>query len=199
MAYTDYDTPGEFFGPGYSLGSNAISLKTADWTAGSTVGTTFTGNATEDTLVFAAAHGLKVGDRIKVTVGTTLPGALNTGNTYYVKTVPSTTTITVSSTRNGNIINITSTGTADNTAQALGPLDDVTDFEANASTGDARKVIYGICEAIYLKYLGIPTADRPSRMFLSASSTVDSLTGRITKTYTFRFTLEPTGVEVVDE
>lgn len=199
MAYTDYDTPGEFFGPGYSLSSNEVRLKTATDTTGTVVGTTFGGNASDDTLVFAAAHGLKIGDRIKVTQVTTIPGGISSGSTYYVKTVPTSTTVTLAATRNGNTIDITSNGTSDNTAAALGPLDEVTDTEANASTGDARKVIYGLMEAIYLKYLGIPSADRSARMTISTSSTVDSLTGRITKTYNVRFVLEPTGVEVVDE
>lgn len=198
MPWSDYNTPGEFFGPGYSLSSNEVRLKTATDTTGSTVGTTIS-CAVADTILFAASHGLKVGDKIKVTQVTTLPTGLSNGATYYVKTVPTATTITVATTRNGNTVAITPGGTADNTVQALGPLDEVTDTEANASTGDARKVIYGMMEAIYQKWLGIPTADRPANMTIAMSPSMDPNTGRITKFFTMSFVLEPTGVEVVDE
>lgn len=197
MAWTSYDTPGEFFGPGYAFSGSAITIDTAT-NAGNTVGTTFS-CAVADTILFAAAHGLKVGDRIKVTDVGTLPTGLTDGTIYYVKTVPSSTTITVAATKNGSTVAITVGGTSDNTIQAMGPLDELSDEEASASAGDARAVVYAICDAVYRKWLGIPTADRPANMTCSMSPSMDPTTGRITKYYTFSFVLEPSGLEVVPE
>ena len=78
-------------------------------------------------------------------------------------------------------------------------LPQITSSEANASTGDIRMVYYGIVEQLYQSFLSKATADRPNRMTLSKSSSVDSTTGLITTNYTIQFVLQATGLDVTAE
>jgi len=78
-------------------------------------------------------------------------------------------------------------------------LPQITTAEANASTGDIRKIYYGIVEQLYQAYIGKATADRPNRMVLTRSSSVDSTTGLITSTYSIQFVLAATGLDVTSE
>jgi len=196
MAYTK--SPLAFFGKTYAIASNEVRLKTSTFT-GTTTGTTVS-CAVSNTVLFAAVHDLIVGDRVRFTQVTTLPTGLAAATDYYVKTVPSTTTITLSATRGGPTLAITVGGTSDNTCQVMGPLDEVTDTEATASsTGDWRKIVFGIMEMLYWRYTSLATADRPAYTSVSRSSSVDDTTGNITRYYTVTITTAPTGVEVIDE
>ena len=87
-------------------------------------------------------------------------------------------------------------GISGNTNETLPQL---TTAEANASTGDIRKIYYGIVEQLYQAYIGKATADRPNRMVLTRSSSVDSTTGLITSTYSIQFVLAATGLDVTSE
>ena len=78
-------------------------------------------------------------------------------------------------------------------------LPQITSAEANASTGDIRMVYYGIVEQLYQAYLGKADADKPNRMSLSKSSSVNSTTGLITTTYSIQFVLQATGLDVTAE
>jgi hypothetical protein len=98
MAYTAYDTPGEFFGAGYSLGSNKVSLETA-----------------------------------------------------------------------------TSGGTP--------VLTQLTDTDANATTGKTQQVVLALVESCYAKYNAIASADRPTNMTITRQSAVNDLTGQRTVNY----------------
>lgn len=50
-----------------------------------------------DTFTTVAAHGFAINDAVRITHGnTTIPGSLVTGTTYYVRTIPSATTFTLS-------------------------------------------------------------------------------------------------------
>jgi hypothetical protein len=71
--------------------------------------------------------------------------------------------------------------------------------EADAATGDIRKVIFAICEALFQTWNATATADHPTMMNISKSTSVDVSTGVITNYYTFRFYTESSGEEVVDE
>lgn len=192
------DNPQAHFGPGFTEASAAITFKTGEAT-GTTTGTTFQGEADNDVLTFASAHNLKVGDRVRVTQGTTLPTGLSAGTDYWVKTVPSTTTLTLASTKGGTTVNLTTDGTADNTLQAFGPLDELTDAEIDASTGDWRKIMFGIVEMLYQRWNNTPSADRPTKVSVSRSSSVNETTGVITRYYTFQTQLDPVSVEVTNE
>jgi len=72
---------------------------------------TFTVNTTTDVFTTATAHGLAVGDVVRVSTTGTLPAPLVAGTDYTVVTVPSTTTLKLSSTAGGTALNITTAGT----------------------------------------------------------------------------------------
>lgn len=76
---------------------------------------------------------------------------------------------------------------------------EITTTEANATTGDIRKIYYGIIEQLAKAYSDKATADRPNRMAISKSSNVDSNTGLITANYSFQFVLAATGLDVTTE
>ena len=78
-------------------------------------------------------------------------------------------------------------------------LPEITAAEANATTGDIRKIYYGIAEQLFQSYLAKAAADRPSRMVISKSSNVDATTGLITTNYAFQFVLAATGLDVTTE
>ena len=97
--------------------------------SGVTVGTTFVGSASTDTITTAAAHGLLVGDRVRLVAGTgALPTGLAAATDYYVKTVPTTTTLTLAATRNGALIDITADGGTAHLLKAMGPLEESVSF-----------------------------------------------------------------------
>lgn len=192
--------PSSFFGAAYALASNAISLKTATDTSGVTVGTTFVGAASTDLITTATAHGLLVGDRVRCVAGTgALPTGISAATDYWVRSVPTSTTLTLSATRGGALLDITVDGGTAHLLKSMGPLDEVTDTEANASTGDWRKVLFGIMEMIYYKWTGTATADRPGKVVVTRSATVNNTTNEITRSYTVRITLSPTAVDVAAE
>jgi hypothetical protein len=64
-----------------------------------------------DVVTFAQPHGLKVNDKVVPGVITTTTG-ITAGTTYYVKTVPSTTTVTLSATLGGSTLALTTDGSA---------------------------------------------------------------------------------------
>lgn len=195
--WTDHDTPAEFFGADYSLASSEISLGiTSKSTAA--VGTTF-GCSVADTLTFAGAHGLVVGDRIQVNEVTTLPTGLTDAAEYYVKSVPTSTTVTLAPTMTlATTVAITADGTSDNTADLLGTLKQVSADEANATTGDVRKLIYGIVDEFQRRFDNVPSADRPTNMTISKGIS-ENADGSFVRVYTFRFTLDSGGFEVAAE
>jgi hypothetical protein len=79
-----------------------------------TIGT-FTVVAATNVITTSAAHGLAIGDRVRVSSTVTLPGGLAAATDYYVLTVPSGTTLTVSATSGGAVLDITDTGTGTHT------------------------------------------------------------------------------------
>ncbi len=83
---------------------------------------TFTAVAATDVITVSAPHGLNIGDRVRVSSATTLPAGLAAATNYFVLTVPSTTTLTLSATSGGAVVNITDTGTGVHTIQSYGQL-----------------------------------------------------------------------------
>lgn len=96
-------------------------------------GGTWTVEADDDVWTAGSAHGLAVGDRVTVTALTGGTGA-TVGATYFVISVPSTTTAKFSATRGGTSLAIT----ADGTAGAISRLTPV-DVEA---VGNAMQLAY---------------------------------------------------------
>ena len=83
----------------------------------------------------------------------------------------------------------------------LASLPETDATEADGSTGDFRKVMLAFMEAVYQHYNGLDTADRPVKMVVSRSSSVNDITGVITRTYAVALLTEPAvgGIEVIDE
>ena len=75
----------------------------------------------------------------------------------------------------------------------------MTAAEADASTGDIRKILFAICEKIWTVWSALATGDKPARMTVNRSSFVNETTGLITRTYTFQFVTATTGEEVEAE
>jgi hypothetical protein len=195
MAYDD--SPKAFFGPGYSLASNEIKLKTSD-AADVSVGT-FTADGTTAVLTVSTAHSLKVGDKVSLTTTTTLPTGLASATDYFVSAVGSTTTLELSTTFGGASIIPSSTGSGTHTIHALSQLAQVTDAEANASSGDFRAVAFGLIEMLYQRCLNTPSADRSTKFTITRSSSTDETTGELTRYYTVTAKLQPLAVEVSAE
>lgn len=190
------DSPQAFFGPGYALASSEVKLPTSD-IADITIGT-FTCDGTTATITVSTDHNLKVGDKVSLSTTTTLPAPF-TASDYFVVSAPTSTTLTLATSRGGTAVVSTDTGTGTHTIKALGTLQELTDTEANASTGDWRKIVYAIMEMLYQKYLNTPSADRPSRVTISRSSSTNEQTGRMTRNYTVSIVTDIAGVEVSAE
>lgn len=64
---------------------------------------------------------------------------------------------------------------------------ELTAAEADATAGDIRKVLFAICDKCWSVWSALVTADRPSKMTLSKSVSVNAATGIATNTFTFTF------------
>ena len=77
-------------------------------------------------------------------------------------------------------------------------LSGLTDAEAHASDGDARKLIRALIDQCYTWYNAIPSADRPDQMTISRSGLVG--TGdEVTRTWSVQADLDASALEVADE
>jgi len=198
MTWENHNTPAEFFGEDYSLASDEISLGISS-KEDTLVGTTFQGEADDNVITTATDHDLVVGDRVRVVEGTTLPSGLSAGQDYYVLSVPSATTLTLTeSPQSGSVVSLGTDGSADNTLSRMGTLKEVTPVEANATTGDVKQVIYGLIDELYRRYVSVPAADRTAKMVVTRS-TSENPDGTFSRTYSFRFTLDPNGFDVSPE
>lgn len=72
--------------------------------------------AVTNVITTGSAHGWSVGDKLRFSSSDTLPAGLSANTDYYVISVPSTTTLTVSSAEGGSAVDITDTGTGTHTA-----------------------------------------------------------------------------------
>lgn len=77
-------------------------------------------------------------------------------------------------------------------------LPNLTTVEAGAN-GDVRKVYFAIIDQLAQAYLEKATANRPVKMVVTKSTSVNATTGVLTTNYNFQFQLYSTGLEVVDE
>ena len=82
-------------------------------------------------------------------------------------------------------------------------LIELTDAEADETTGDIRKLMFGVIEGLYTKIKpkldSLDAANRPSQFtFFRSNSVADD--GGVTRVYNFTFRLAPpSAVEVADE
>lgn len=118
----------------------------------STIGT-FTAVAATNVITTSTTHGLNIGDRVRVTTtAADLPAGMAIDTDYFVITVPSPTTITVSATSGGAVLDITDAGTGTHTIQNFGNLNAFL-FEDRAIHVTVRQLVDNIELA---KKLGIP-------------------------------------------
>jgi len=113
---------------------------------------TFTAVAATNVITTSAAHGLNIGDRVRVSSATTLPAGLSAATNYFVISVPSTTTLTLSATSGGAVVDITDTGTGVHTMTSHGQLNAFY-FERRAIHFVSRQLIDNLELA---RRLGIP-------------------------------------------
>lgn len=196
-------TPIGFFGPGYALTASELKLPTVDF-ADITIATFTTAFATDNSLIFAAYHNLKVGDKISLTTTATLPAPLAPATDYYVKTASGPGVgphvITLSATKGGAEITLTTDGTGTHTAHALAPLQLVTDVEAHATTGDWRKVVQGLAEMLFQKYNNTATGDRPTGITITKTErSLNAATGVMISAYTISVRTQPVVGELIEE
>jgi hypothetical protein len=69
----------------------------------------------------------------------------------------------------------------------IASLPELTAAEADAATGDIRKVVFALLQKLQAEWNALDAADRPAKMSLTKASTIDSTTGRVTHTFTARF------------
>lgn len=93
--------------------------------------------------------------------------------------------------------NLTDDGT--DISVPLATFPELTAAEADSVTGDIRKVVYAICEKLWSRWNALALADRPTKMTLAKSSSVDAGTGVITNVYTFTFKNSITAQDVAAE
>lgn len=75
----------------------------------------------------------------------------------------------------------------------------VTDAEANATTGDSRRILFGLLQDMYARFNAIDAADRPTKMQFLRSTSVNDITQQGTVTFTIRFVTGDVVTEVADE
>jgi hypothetical protein len=75
----------------------------------------------------------------------------------------------------------------------------VTDAEAHATTGDSRRILFGLLQDMYTRFNAIAAADRPTKMQFLRSTSVNDVTQQSTVTFTIRFTTDDVVTEVADE
>jgi hypothetical protein len=77
---------------------------------------------------------------------------------------------------------------ATNVTFPIASVPELTAAEADAVTGDSRKVIFALMERFYAWYNGLATADKPTKMTISRSTGINDSTGIMTKTFALTFT-----------
>ena len=76
---------------------------------------------------------------------------------------------------------------------------DISDAEANASSGDIRKIMYGLMEGIYTKWNAANSTDRPTNWTMYKTSSVNTTTGIVSHTYQVQFNNTVSAQEVANE
>lgn len=81
----------------------------------------------------------------------------------------------------------------------LSTFPELTAAEVDASTGDVRKFLFAFLEKCWSVYNALLTADKPSKMTMAKSATVDTSLGVITNTYVITIKTAIATQEVVAE
>jgi hypothetical protein len=83
-----------------------------------------------------------------------------------------------------------------NVTLAIADFSELTSGEANATTGDSRKILFALLEGVYNRYRALADTDESNKMKVNRSRNLNA-DDTITSTYTFTFTLSATGLDVV--
>jgi hypothetical protein len=81
----------------------------------------------------------------------------------------------------------------------IASLPELTAAEADAATGDFRKLMFAIMENNWVKWNALASADRPTKMTLAKSISTDPVTGIATQTFTVVFKTSVTSQDVTAE
>lgn len=81
----------------------------------------------------------------------------------------------------------------------IASLPELTAAEADADTGDIRKVMYALMSKMQAVWDALPSADRPTRMTLYHTASVDPTSGIITHSFTATFKNSVSAQDVADE
>ena len=78
-------------------------------------------------------------------------------------------------------------------------LDGHVDTEANEVSGSWRKVVRALVGAMWSAYNAMAAADRPTKLTASRGSLVENGATESDRTYSLKFTLDSSALEVADE
>lgn len=81
---------------------------------------------------------------------------------------------------------------------SLSDFSEITAAEANALTGDSRKIVYGLIEGLFNRVNALPLADAPTKMSVTRSRGLNA-DGTINASYVVNFTLEADNIDVAAE
>lgn len=79
----------------------------------------------------------------------------------------------------------------------IASIPQLTAAEADATTGDARKIVYAILRQVFDYYDGLATADKPARMTVTRQKAYSG--GTDTETFIVAFQTDVSGIDVADE
>ena len=88
---------------------------------------------------------------------------------------------------------------ATNITVPIATFTEMTAAEADATTGDIRKVVFAILEHLWGIWYATAAADRPAKMTMDRSISIDDGSGVVTKQYVFVFKTTTSGQEVSAE
>lgn len=91
------------------------------------------------------------------------------------------------------------TVTAESIVIPIADLPSLTAAEANAATGDGRKVAYGLSQAIFDKVTALDPAARPNAMSVARGTPTGVNASTVQQSFTQTYQLDVTGVDVAAE
>lgn len=167
----------------------------------STTGTGQTGSSTKMVIdpIQLTGGGLTVGEIAEASVFLTTGGALTPGLTYTIiqaqsggaPTIPEWNAMGWNGTA-APAVGDTFTALTTGAVAAVGTVE--------VKSGDVRRILFGIIEAAYQKYLTYTTAGTaPAKMSIARTSSVNDATGVLTRFYTLTFVTDISSVEISEE
>lgn len=81
----------------------------------------------------------------------------------------------------------------------LASLPGLTAAEANATTGDGRKVAFELCRAMFSNLEALPAANRPARFTITRGIPAGIDQTIVRQTYTLSFDIDFSGADVANE